>query len=100
VYVPVSADVVVGFLFSELSGAYSLLLDSIDVSVAGKSSLTLERLLGCRRDWGTKGYCCGIWRTLPATVGGTKLKDPCCCVAWEDVEYAEELSLRVVAMLP
>jgi hypothetical protein len=50
VYVPVSADVVVGFLFSELSGAYSLLLDSIDVSVAGKSSLTLERLLGCRRD--------------------------------------------------
>jgi hypothetical protein len=86
VYVPVSADVLVGLLFSELSGAYSLLLDSIEVSVAGKSSLTLERLLGCRRDWETKGYCCGICRTLPATAGGTKLKVPCCCVVCEDVE--------------
>jgi len=44
VYVPVSAEVAAGFLFSELSGAYSLLLDSIDVRVAGKSSLTLERI--------------------------------------------------------
>jgi hypothetical protein len=50
VYVPVSADVIAGFLLSELSGAYSLLLDSIEVRVAGKSSLTFERLLGCLRD--------------------------------------------------
>jgi hypothetical protein len=50
VYVPVSADVAAGFLLSECSGAYSLLLDSIEVSVAGKSSLTLERLLGCLSD--------------------------------------------------
>ena len=47
VYVPVSAVVPAGFLFSEASGAYSLLLDSMEVSVAGKSSVTLERLLGC-----------------------------------------------------
>jgi hypothetical protein len=50
VYVPVSAVVAAGFLLSVPSGAYSLLLDSIEVKVAGKSSLTLERLLGCLRD--------------------------------------------------
>jgi hypothetical protein len=32
--------------------------------------------------------------------GGAKLKLLCCCVACEDVEYAEELSRLVVAMLP
>jgi hypothetical protein len=42
--------VAAGFLLSVPSGAYSLLLDSIEVKVAGKSSPTLERLLGCLRD--------------------------------------------------
>jgi hypothetical protein len=48
----VSADAPKGFLPSNISGAYSLLLDSIEAKVAGKSLVTLGRLLGCLRDRG------------------------------------------------
>jgi len=100
VYVPVSADVPAGFLESDVSGAYSLLLDSIDVKEAGNSSATFDKLLGCLRDCGTNGYCWGICRTLPGMDGGTKLKVLCCGVACDVVEYADELSRLVVAIDP
>jgi hypothetical protein len=50
VYVPVSAVAPEGFLLSDDSGAYSLLLDSIEVRVEGKSSVTFDKLLACRLD--------------------------------------------------
>jgi len=46
VYVPLSAEAVGRFFLSDASGMYSLLLDSIDVRVAGKSSVLFETSLG------------------------------------------------------
>jgi len=78
-----------GFFISEASGAYSLLLDSIDVKSAGKSgvrSVMFETLLGCLLVCEMNGYCCGTC-TPPGTDGGAKLKFECCCgVFCDEVE--------------
>jgi hypothetical protein len=101
VYVPLSAAVRAGFLISEVSGVYSLLLESIDTSVAGNSSATLDILLSCLLDCEINGYCCGNCLMPPGIAGGAKLKLlEVCGVVCEEVEYAEMLSLLDVAMLP